>query len=117
MRRIVTGNDNEGHSVVVSDGAAPRSTEFTTLPGFSDTLVWATEPGSAIDKSGTDITPEVTSFVPGPGGSRLLVLSFPPDTVRERPEFDGSHRCGVLWCDAGLGGIIRAIRDPHNADN
>jgi len=41
MRRIVTGNDNEGHSVVVSDGAAPRSTEFTTLPGFSDTLVWA----------------------------------------------------------------------------
>lgn len=88
MRRIVTGNDREGRSTVISDGTAPRTTNFKTLPGFSDTLLWATEPGNALDTSGRDITGEVTSFVPAPGGTRLLVMTFPPDAVREGPEFD-----------------------------
>jgi mannose-6-phosphate isomerase-like protein (cupin superfamily) len=90
MRRIVTGNDSEGRSIVVSDSTAPRTTEFKTLPGFSGTLLWATEPGAAINTSGTDTTPDITSFVPAPGGTRVLAMTFPPDAVRELPEFDGA---------------------------
>jgi len=90
MRRIVTANDTNGRSVVVSDGQPPRTADFDTLPGFSETLVWATEPGAPLDTSGTDSTPQVTSYVPGPGGTRLLAMTFPPDAVYARPEFDGA---------------------------
>jgi hypothetical protein len=50
-------------------------------------LVWATPAIPAIPHDG-DPTAAVTSIVPGPGESRLLVVTFPPDGVFASPEFD-----------------------------
>jgi hypothetical protein len=79
MRRVVTGHDENGRSVVVGDGPVPRSREFTSLPGWVSRLPWAT---------GEDPTPKVTSLLPAPGGTRFIVLTFPPDTARADPSFD-----------------------------
>ncbi len=84
-RRVVTGTV-EGTSTVVSDGKPPRTDEITAVPGFVSSLVWATEPTRAIDSE--DPTAEVTSFVPGPGATRLIHLTLPPDAVYGSPEFD-----------------------------
>ncbi|MDX3638115.1 cupin domain-containing protein [Streptomyces sp. MB09-02B] len=88
MRRVVTGHDENGRSVVVSDGPVPRSREFTSLPGWVSRLPWATEPGEPVSRAGEDPTPKVTSFLPAPGGTRFIVLTFPPDSAMATPSFD-----------------------------
>lgn len=88
MRRVVTGHDVQGRSVVVSDGPIPRSHEFTTLPGWVSALPWATEPGEPTARAGDDPTAKVTDFVPAPGGTRFIVLTLPPDATMADPSFD-----------------------------
>ncbi|ULR55641.1 cupin domain-containing protein [Streptomyces deccanensis] len=88
MRRVVTGHDENGRSVVVSDGPVPRSREFTSLPGWVSRLPWATEPGEPVSRAGEDPTPKVTSLLPAPGGTRFIVLTFPPDSAMADPSFD-----------------------------
>ncbi|WP_330351074.1 cupin domain-containing protein [Streptomyces sp. NBC_00582] len=88
MRRIVTGHDEHGTSVVISDGPIPRSHAFTSLPGWVSALPWATEAGRPASRTGEDPTPEVTNFVPGPGGTRFIVLTLPPATAMADPAFD-----------------------------
>lgn len=88
MRRVVTGHDENGRSVVVSDGPIPRSREFISLPGWVSRLPWATEPGQRLSRTGEDPTPEVTSLLPAPGGTRFIVLTFPPESALADPAFD-----------------------------
>lgn len=88
MRRVVTGHDGNGRSVVVSDGPVPRSREFTSLPGWVSRLPWATDPGDPVSHSGADPTPHVTSLLPAPGGTRFVVLTFPPESAMADPAFD-----------------------------
>lgn len=78
IRRLVTGKVDD-KSVVLSDAPVSRSHDYVNVPGFSTALVWST---SASDKANEvdPITP-TTSYIPGPGETRLLVVSFPPDTV------------------------------------
>lgn len=86
VRRIVTGTVG-GSSVVVSDGTPPRTDEITAVPGFISTLVWATD-ADVLGGTSEDPTPGVTDFVPGTGGTRLIHLHLPPDSVYASPEFD-----------------------------
>ena len=82
VRRIVTGHDKQGHSVFVSDTAAPRATNFEDLPGYGIAQLWATEPGQPETH---DLTQASGSLIPGPGGTSLLMVSLPPDTVMAAP--------------------------------
>ncbi len=88
MRRVVTGHDENGKSIVVSDGPIPRSRDFTTLPGWVSRLPWATDPGARVGRTGEDPTPKVTSLLPTPGGTRFIVLTFPPESAMADPAFD-----------------------------
>lgn len=88
IRRVVTGHDADGHATVAADGAPPRSRAFKAIPGMRATLVWATEPAAPIDLGGTDPCDDVDSLHPKPGGTRLLVIDFPPDAVYTDPAFD-----------------------------
>ncbi|MFJ8532164.1 hypothetical protein [Streptomyces sp. NPDC093591] len=54
MRRVATGHDENGRSIVVSDGPIPRSREFTSLPGWVSRLPWATEAGQQVSRTGED---------------------------------------------------------------
>lgn len=89
IRRVVAGRDSEGKAVVLSDEAAPCTKNFASLPGFSSTLLWATP---AVPKLRTghasDPTTEATSVVPEGGETRILMVTFPPDTEMARAEFD-----------------------------
>jgi mannose-6-phosphate isomerase-like protein (cupin superfamily) len=89
-RRVVTGHDGAGKAVVVADGAPPRTVAPRSIPGMRSTLVWATEPGAPIALDGGDGTAQVASFHPGPGGTRFLLFTFPPDTVYASPGYDAA---------------------------
>jgi hypothetical protein len=86
VRRVVTGHDEAGQAVVLSDGQAPRSHDFVHVPGMASTMLWATPGGSAAAEQ--DPTPAVRSQVPAPDGTCFVIVTFPPDSVMSSPAFD-----------------------------
>src|SRR6202035_1534068 len=85
-RRIVTGNVN-GKSVVQSDEQLPAY-EFKTVPGYEHTLVWVNPTTPDLrEEQRFDRYPE--SVVPGPGGTSLHFVTFPPLGTFAGPSFDG----------------------------
>ena len=83
VRRVVTGHDEDGRAVVVSDAPAPRSHEYQHVPGMGTAIVWAT-------RAGADPAPDQPGQIPAPGGSSFVIVRFPPDTVYAAPGFDGA---------------------------
>lgn len=90
IRRVVTGFDEEGRSCVVSDGPAPRTHDFEHIPGFSNTVVWALADAVAPTGAPRDRTPSLTSLMPGPGGSALTIVKFPPAATFASVDFDAA---------------------------
>ena len=85
-RRVVTENAN-GKSVIQSDELL-ATYEFKTVPGYEHTLIW-------VNTAVPDLTKEQRfdrypdSVVPGPGGTSLHFVKFPPGSVFADPAFDG----------------------------
>jgi len=85
-RRIVTANVN-GKSSVQSDESMPAY-EFSTVPGYQHTLIWVSPTTPDLNKQQRfDSYPD--SVVPGPGGTSLHFVTFPPASVFVDPSFDG----------------------------
>ncbi len=85
-RRIVTGNVS-GKAVVQSDEPL-LAYEFKTVPGYEHTLIWVNPTTPDLSKEqGFDGYPD--SVVPGPGGTSLHFVTFPPGSVFADPSFDG----------------------------
>jgi len=84
IRRVVTGHDRAGQSVIVADGSAPRVVTLKHLNGASLTAVWATDNGMTGLPGSDDPTSAMTSFVPGHGGTRFHITVFPPEKARAR---------------------------------
>ena len=78
MRRIVTGHDKSGKSVFVSDGEPPRVVRLKNLPGPDMTEIWATDDIPTIPADKGDPTVEMSSFVPGLGGTRFRISRMAP---------------------------------------
>lgn len=91
IRRVVAGVGVDGKAKVVSDGIAPRRTEFSTVAGFAASLIWATDADRQVGagEAVADRTAQV-GFVPGAGESRLMIVSFPPDSAMTRADFDAA---------------------------
>jgi len=85
-RRIVTANAN-GKSNVQSDESMPAY-EFSTVPGYQHTLIWVNPTTPDLSRQQRfDSYPD--SVVPGPGGTSLHFVTFPPGSVFVDPSFDG----------------------------
>src|SRR6266478_1661549 len=85
-RRIVTGNVN-GKSVVQTDEQM-QAYQFKTVPGYEHTLMWVNAATPDLNKEQRfDSYPD--SVVPGPGGTSLHFVTFPPASVFSDPSFDG----------------------------
>ena len=78
MRRVVTGHDGRGRSVIVSDGVPPRTHHFAGWPGFVSSVAWSTEAAVPVSRAGEDPTGSVATLIPAPGGTRLILLTLPP---------------------------------------
>jgi mannose-6-phosphate isomerase-like protein (cupin superfamily) len=89
VRRVVTGVDSSGKSIVISDGASPRERVMEHTPGFVSSPLWRSEgppdltQGGAEDRiaaGGTMVLPE--------GGSSFWVITFPPNSVMMSPDWN-----------------------------
>jgi len=85
-RRVVTTNV-DGKSVVQSDEQM-QAYEFESVPGYEHTLVWVNPSTPDLrEEQRFDRYPE--SVVPGPGGTSLHFVTFPPSSVFADPLFEG----------------------------
>src|SRR6266576_3540527 len=85
-RRVVTGNVN-GRSVVQNDEQM-EAYKFKTVPGYEHTLIWVNTATPDLSKEQRfDRFPD--SVVPGPGGTSLHFVTFPPASGFSDPSFDG----------------------------
>jgi mannose-6-phosphate isomerase-like protein (cupin superfamily) len=95
IRRIVTVNDKDGASTFSSDGPSPWCASFKSIPGFEVSMLWATEASdSPAQADFPDRGEGPRSWIPGPGGSLVVLVTFPPDSVMMSDQFDGmaAHR-------------------------
>jgi len=80
VRRIVTGHDREGRSIVQEDGPPAR---VVTLGGESGTIfqeIWNTRGSPApIDRASGEPAEPGIKLLPPAGGTRIRILDIPPD--------------------------------------
>jgi mannose-6-phosphate isomerase-like protein (cupin superfamily) len=87
VRRVVTGCDTSGRPAVLADGVPPTALRRREIPGFADTAIWRTA-ATASTATIDDPTTSLTSWVPEPGETLALVVTFAPDSVFADPGFD-----------------------------
>jgi hypothetical protein len=88
IRRVVAGTDAAGRSVILSDGPAPHSYDFTSLPGQAQTRIWFTGQAPSAVPPGVEPTTADGPVLPGAGGASFVIVSFAPDARAAEPGFD-----------------------------
>jgi quercetin dioxygenase-like cupin family protein len=81
IRRIVTGHNAQGRSIIVSDAPSPH---VLTLPGRADlalTDLWVTDRAPASNAGSVDTAKRRMSLEPPMNGSIFRVVEFPPDAA------------------------------------
>jgi len=76
-RRVVTGHDPDGRSIVLVDGAAPNA-KIRKATGLTSTLVWVTDEAPADISGVADRAERDIGVAPPLRGSIFRVVDFPP---------------------------------------
>lgn len=86
-RRVVTAV-RDGKSVVVSDGPVPNAHHYTSIPGMMTSVIYATAAPALLPQDGGESAPPGLIVPPAPGETRLMIVTFPPDSAMAHPDFD-----------------------------
>lgn len=84
VRRIVTGVNEEGRSIIVTDGDTPNVKLHETTPIVAQ-VVWATEDMPVAIGQYRDAAPADVAFKapPGKNGTIFRIVDFPPDSMAQ----------------------------------
>jgi quercetin dioxygenase-like cupin family protein len=89
IRRVVTGHDENGKSIVVSDDFAPAVRTSPARPGHYSTEIWRTEGAPAPIGNEPDPTTGPRQLKPPKHGTVIRVSEMPPDSQALR-NFDAA---------------------------
>jgi mannose-6-phosphate isomerase-like protein (cupin superfamily) len=107
VRRVVTGHDTDGRSVVLFDSAAPNVKGRTQ--GNASTLLWVTDETPADVSGHADRAAREIGVPPPRGGTIFRLAEFPPSTGGE----DLLDHATVLR-DFGIGADVLPGRPAHH---
>lgn len=79
IRRIITGHDTEGRSIIASDGPSPHTIAVLDSPAFGMTDLWVTHDAPADNAGTADPAARKIVLEPPPRGTIFRVVEFPPD--------------------------------------
>ena len=79
MRRVVTGHNAEGKSVILMDGASPHALEVDGMPGLALINLWVTDRAPAGNAGSADAAARPVVLEPPARGTIFRVVDFPPD--------------------------------------
>jgi len=86
-RRVVTAV-REGKSVFLSDGPVPNAHHYASIPGMMTSVIYATAEVPHLPQDDAETAPPGLYVLPAPGETRLMIVTFPPDSSFDCPEFD-----------------------------
>ena len=112
VRRIVTGHDEAGRSIVLSEGTA------RAVPLGEDGLVfheiWQTREAPArVDRASDQPSEEGVFLLPATGGTRLRFLDFPPERAGVDPVTPDQARVAFAAIGAPDAAMHRGEGSPH----
>lgn len=81
-RRVVTGHDARGRSVVLMDGESPHGFFLEKAGGLRLTELWETRSSPADNSGAADAAEHERRIEPVDGGSVFRIIEYPPDRVR-----------------------------------
>jgi len=81
VRRVVTGHDKNGKSIILMDGHAPNVMEMASMPGLALTDLWETTGAPASNEGGADAAARPVRLEPPKGGALFRIVEFPPDSA------------------------------------
>ncbi len=87
MTRLIVTANRDGKSTVSLDKPLP-STPFASVPGFDPILIWGTEAAPSVPWDGRNVADGRKSVLPDIGETRLMMVTFPPDSVMMSLDFD-----------------------------
>lgn len=82
VRRIVTGHDDQGRSIILEDRAAPHVFRPSHSPNVGLTNLWLLDTLPASPAEAGDPTEEPFRLEPPPAGNVVRIVEFPPDKDR-----------------------------------
>jgi len=83
VRRVVTGHNEKGRSVILFDGPAPNAVPYPPGSGGCFTKLWATDGAPACNHGSYDNGDGPISIEPLPQGSGFFIAHIPPSETRE----------------------------------
>jgi naringenin degradation protein FdeH len=92
IRRVITGHDVHGKSIIIDDRAAPNSKIRPASGNLVSTLLWVTDETPADISGVADRADRVIAVAPPANGTIFRVVDFPP----EAPEISGVSNTEVL---------------------
>ena len=98
LRRVVTGHDAQGRSIILTDGPATSVKEIPTFPGLLLTDFWETTASPASNAGSADAAARPVHLEPARNGSIFRMVEFPPDAGRPT---DADARKGFEAIGAG----------------
>ncbi|WP_085316728.1 cupin domain-containing protein [Derxia lacustris] len=112
LRRVVTGHDADGRSVIVEAGPLPTVVPIEKIPGTVFHEIWSTAATPAPVDNGPDPTLAPLMLPPPRHGTRIRVVDIPPDT----DEFlnHGAERMSAAFAQIGDAAASTVKTDsPH----
>jgi len=109
FRRVVTGHDAEGRSVVISDGPTTQTFQRPNRPGVRMHNFWKTDstPAAVDGPAGTLADPFVLH--PPKGGTIVRIIEFDPEDPAVMAKVDGR----TAFADMGAAGnVVEGARHP-----
>ena len=102
-RRVVTGHDARGRSVIILDGESPHSVFLEKAGGLALTELWQTKSAPADNSGVEDAIRGRLRIEPDPPGTIFRIIEYPPDSVRLRTLDPEAHfaSMGARAADAG----------------
>ena len=79
VRWVVTGHNDKGRSIFLTDGLAPNIKEMDSMPGLALTDLWETTSSPASNAGSADAASRPVKLEPPKGGTILRIVEFPPD--------------------------------------
>ncbi len=79
IRRVVTGNDDQGRATVVSDGPTGNVKQSPHRPGVIISNLWMTDAMPAKIRDEGDAGERLTALEPVANGTNFRIVEFPPE--------------------------------------
>src|SRR5262245_15564346 len=79
IRRVITGHDAQGKSIIVGDEPSPNTMAISERPAFGLTDLWVTHDAPADNAAAGDPAAREIVLEPPARGTIFRVVEFPPD--------------------------------------